>query len=161
MTTPATIENNPYRFDLAQISAVANHVLAQRVAAYPDAVAANRMTQAEADRGIRILTAIASVFHAAARVEPMPPRKATCAEMHAEMQNIAARATERADRAKAELFERGQTTRGIALCCQMMAHYLRPWNGEDAADISMIEHSVTLTLEIRALRAPTEERIAA
>lgn len=161
MTTPATIENNPYRFDLAQISAVANHVLAQRVAAYPDAVAANRMTQAEADRGIRILTAIAGVFHAAARVEPMPPRNASRAEMHAEMQNIAARATDRADRAKAELYERGQSVRGIALCCQMMAHYLRPWNGQTDATESMIERNVTLTLELRANMTASQQRRAA
>jgi hypothetical protein len=156
-----TIDNNPYRHDLRQLSLVANHVLAQRVAAYPDAVAAGRMTPADADRGIKTLTAIASLFHAAARVEPIPPRNASRAAMHAEMQNIAARATERADRAKAELYERGQSVRGIALCCQMMAHYLRPYNGQAAADISMIEHSITLTLEIRALRDPTEERKAA
>jgi hypothetical protein len=157
----ATIDNNPYRYDLAQISLVANHLLAQRVAQYPDAVAAGRITADDADHGIRVLTAIASVFHAAARIEPAPPRNVRRAAMHAEMQSIAARATERANRAKAELFERGQTMRGIALCCQMMAHYLRPYNGQDAAEISMIEQSVTLTLEIRALRAQTEERIAA
>ena len=157
----ANINKNPYRHDLRELALVANHLLAQRVAAYPDAVAAGRMTQEDADRGIRVLTAIASVFHAAARVEPVPPRNFSRAAMHAEMQNIAARATERADRAKAELFERGQSVRGIALCCQMMAHYLRPYNGQDTADISMIEHSITLTLEIRALRAPTEERKAA
>lgn len=157
----AAIDNNPYRHDLHQLSLVANHLLAQRVAAYPDSVAAARMTQEDADRGIRVLTAIASVFHAAARVQPLPPRNASRAAMHAEMQGIAGRATERADRAKAELFERGQSVRGIALCCQMMAHYLRPYNGQAAADISMIEHSINLTLTLRANAAPQQERIAA
>lgn len=161
MTTPAAIEKNPYRFDLAQISAVANHVLAQRIAAYPDAVTAQRMTQADADRGIRILTAIAGIFHAAARIEPMPARKATRAEMAAEMAHIAHRATERADRANAELYERGQTVRGIALCCQMMVHYLRPWNGDSNAAESMIERNVSLTLEIRADLKASQQRKAA
>lgn len=156
-----TVEANPYRDDLAQISKVANHILAQRVAAYPDAVSASRMTQADADRGIRILTAIARIFHAAANIEPIPARSASRVEMFAEMVQIAHRATDRADRARAELYERGQTTRGIALCCQMMLHYLRPWNGNTDAIESMIERNVNLTLEIRADLEASQQRKAA
>lgn len=161
MTEPSNIEKNPYRYDLAQISLVANYLLAQRVAGYGEAVAAQRMTQAESDRGIRIMTAVAQTFHAAWKISAMPERKATRAEMHGEMMLVAAKATERADRANADLHGRGRKERGIALCAQMIAHYLRPFDGDPNSPISMIEQNVNLTLEIRADMGAAEQRKAA
>jgi hypothetical protein len=161
MTEPSNIEKNPYRFDLAQISAVANYLLAQRIGGYTEAVKAERMFQVEADRGIRIMTAVAQTFHAAAKVMAMPERKASRAEMHREMMLVAAKAAERADRMKADLFGRGQNERGIALCTQMMAHYLQPVTGDPNGSISMIEQNVSLTLEIRAEIYSAERKEAA
>ncbi len=161
MTEPSNVEKNPYRYDLAQISLVANYLLAQRVAGYGEAVAAQRMTQEDADRGIRIMTAVAQTFHAAWKVMPIPERKATRAEMHSEMMLLSAKATERADRANADLHGRGRKERGIALCAQMIAHYLRPIKGDQNSSISVIEQNVSLTLEIRADMGAVEQRKAA
>ena len=54
------------------LAAVANRLHAQRVAGYPELVAAGTLSQAKADAGIRVIGAIAAGWSAIARLELEP-----------------------------------------------------------------------------------------
>jgi hypothetical protein len=55
------------------------HLLGERVARYPAAVAAAKLSQADADTGIRIMTAIAARWNAIAARTALPATCACCA----------------------------------------------------------------------------------
>lgn len=62
----------PRRADLADISTTAANLLKQRVTGYPKAVEEQKMTQAAADRGLRVMTAVAAVWRLVIEGAPLP-----------------------------------------------------------------------------------------
>ncbi|WP_010218878.1 hypothetical protein [Sphingomonas sp. PAMC 26621] len=76
------------------LASLAAHLLGERVARYPAAVAAAKLTQADADTGIRIMSAIAARWRAIADRQPLPPTCACCggASLHEQRDTLAAAA---------------------------------------------------------------------
>lgn len=62
----------PYSHDRRALAWVAGHLHQQRVVGYPDLIAEGRLTQAAADRALRISNAIAADWAAIAAVAPAP-----------------------------------------------------------------------------------------
>jgi hypothetical protein len=62
----------PYAHDRPALAWVAGHLHQQRVVGYPDLIADGRLTQAAADRALRISNAIAADWAAIAAVAPAP-----------------------------------------------------------------------------------------
>lgn len=62
----------PYSQDRRALAWVAGHLHQQRVVGYPDLIADGRLTQAAADRALRISNAIAADWAAIAAVAPAP-----------------------------------------------------------------------------------------
>ena len=74
------------------LAQVANHILAARVAGFPAAVEAGKMTPEAAARGIRISTALATLWQAVTRRTDIPPLDAKWSEMADDLATAAARA---------------------------------------------------------------------
>lgn len=60
------------------LAGAAAHLLAERVAKYPAMIAAGKMTQADADTGIRTMRAVAELWRARVDRTPEPDRCACC-----------------------------------------------------------------------------------
>lgn len=67
-----------YADDFEGLATVAAHLLAERVAKYPVAVAANKLSQADADAGIRVMRAVAELWRAQVDRTPEPDRCPCC-----------------------------------------------------------------------------------
>jgi hypothetical protein len=75
----------PFYSDWPSLAAFAEQLLAQRLTADPEAVKANRLSQALADDRARVMGAVVAVWRAIVRREPVPELQAFHAEIRLDL----------------------------------------------------------------------------
>jgi hypothetical protein len=86
----------PLYGDWRSIAAFAEQLLAQRLAADPEAVKAGKLTQAQADDRARVMGAAVAIWRAVVRREPMPELQAYHAEIRLDLASARAAISTRA-----------------------------------------------------------------
>lgn len=135
--------------DWRAIAAFAEQLLAQRVAADPEAVKANKISQAQADDRARVMGAAVAIWRAVVRREPVPALEATHAEIRLDLAT-----------ARAALSGRAAAAPGNTTLAQQLAFAVAlEWNHRGCmpgADLPWILHVHEANLLVRE-RHPRRE----
>lgn len=134
------------------LARAAARLLADRERGYPAAVAAGRLTQAEADVGIAAMRVLANQWRLIEAREPVPPiddlaaRHGTFAaivlkQLRGAAEATAARAADRPEDAFAQVY---------AECVAALAWHQRPWDNAHGEPHILFVHALNLQLRRRA-----------
>lgn len=141
--------NPPYYGDWRGIAAFAEQLLAQRLAADPEAVKATKITQAQADDRARVMGAVVAAWRAIVRREELPTLQATHAEIRLDLAN-----------ARAALSARSAAAPGNTTLAQQLALVVAlEWNHRGCmpgADLPWILHVHEANMIVRRRREQRE-----